>query len=110
MWQRTPCELERVQVSSGAAQAALDRFEADPEFAERVRDAGGTEPALALLAGEGFDVTPEEMRDAALDRFGDVLTAEQLDQVAAGVDAGVIVAGIGIGTILIVGAAMAAAV
>jgi predicted ribosomally synthesized peptide with nif11-like leader len=97
-------------MSTDAAEAALDRMEADPEFAERVKDAGGTEAALVLLAGEGFDVTPEEMRDVTLDRFGDVLTVEQLDQVAAGIDAGPIVAGVGIGTMLIVSAAMAAAV
>jgi predicted ribosomally synthesized peptide with nif11-like leader len=103
-------ETEPIEVSIDAAEAVLDRLEADPEFAERVKDAGGTDSALALLAGEGFDVTPQEMRDAALDRFGDQLTGEQLDRVAAGFDAGVVAAGIGIGSILVVGAAMAAAV
>ncbi len=97
-------------MSAEAAEAAIDRLEIDSDFAERLKSSGGTDAAIALLGAEGFDVTPQEMRDAVLDRFGDQLTPEQLDQVAAGVDAGVVAAGIGIGAILIVGAAMVAAV
>jgi predicted ribosomally synthesized peptide with nif11-like leader len=70
-----------------SAQAAIDRMEADEVFANRVKDAGSPEASIALLTSEGFDVTSSDMRDAALDRFGDQLTQEQLDALAAGVDA-----------------------
>jgi predicted ribosomally synthesized peptide with nif11-like leader len=71
-------------MSAEAANAALDRMEADESFAISVRDAGGQEGSLALLRDAGFEVTPSEMRDAALDRYGDQLTPEQLDAIAAG--------------------------
>jgi predicted ribosomally synthesized peptide with nif11-like leader len=73
-------------MSAEAANAALDRMEADEGFAISVRDAGGQEGSLALLRDAGFEVTPSEMRDAALDRYGDQLTPEQLDAIAAGQD------------------------
>jgi predicted ribosomally synthesized peptide with nif11-like leader len=67
-----------------SAQAAIDRMEADEVFANRVKDAGSPEASIAVLRSEGFDVTPGDMRDAMLDQFGDQLTQEQLDAVAAG--------------------------
>jgi predicted ribosomally synthesized peptide with nif11-like leader len=60
-------------------------MENDLEFAERVHAAGSQEAILALLQDEGFNVTPQEMRNAVLDRYGDTLTSEQLDQLVAGV-------------------------
>jgi predicted ribosomally synthesized peptide with nif11-like leader len=71
-------------MSVEAANAVIDRLETDEDFATRLQDAGGPEQAVPLLATEGFDVTPQEMRDVTLDRFGDLLTPEQLDQVSAG--------------------------
>ncbi len=71
-------------MSIEAANAVLDRLDTDEAFAERLIQSGGPEQAVPLLAAEGFDVTPQEMRDALLDHFGDQLTPEQLDQVAAG--------------------------
>jgi predicted ribosomally synthesized peptide with nif11-like leader len=71
-----------------SAQAVIDRMEVDEDFATRVKDAGGPEASIAVLTSEGFDVTPADMRDAVLDRFGDQLTQEQLDALAAGADAG----------------------
>jgi predicted ribosomally synthesized peptide with nif11-like leader len=73
-------------MSTDAANAAIDRIEADEDFADRVRDAGNPEASLEVLRSEGFDVTREEMRDATLDRFGDQLTLEQLEAVSAGSD------------------------
>jgi predicted ribosomally synthesized peptide with nif11-like leader len=71
-----------------SAQAAIDRMEVDEDFTTRVQDAGGPEASIAVLRSEGFDVTPSDMRDVFLDRFGDELTQEQLDAVAAGSDDG----------------------
>jgi len=72
-------------VSNESARAVLDRMETDESFAERIRDAGGPEAGVQLLHGEGFDVTPTEMRDAVLDRYGDTLDSDELDQLAAGI-------------------------
>jgi predicted ribosomally synthesized peptide with nif11-like leader len=69
-----------------SAQAAIDRMEVDEDFANRVKDAGSPEASIAMLTAEGFDVTPEDMRDAVIDRFGDQLTQEQLDALVAGAD------------------------
>ena len=41
-------------------------MESDEAFAQRVKEAGGPEASIELLKGEGFDLTPDDMRDAAL--------------------------------------------
>jgi predicted ribosomally synthesized peptide with nif11-like leader len=69
-----------------SAQAAIDRMEIDEDFANRVKDAGDPEASIGVLRSEGFDVTPSDMKDAVLDRYGDQLTQEQLDAIAAGTD------------------------
>ncbi len=92
-----------------SAEAVLDRMEAEPAFAERVKDAGSPESGLALLTSEGFEVTPAEMRDAVLDRYGDQLTPDQLDQIAAGADLDggwMIVGGMAGATVILCAAAM----
>jgi len=61
-------------------------MEADEAFAERVKDTGGPQPALALLRSEGFEVTQQDMKDAFLARYGKDLTDEQLDAIEGGVD------------------------
>ena len=66
------------------AQAVMDRMESDEAFAQRIKDAGGPDASLAILKGEGFDVSAQDMRDAAIDRYGDQLTNEQLDVLAGG--------------------------
>ena len=71
-------------MTDSAAQAVLDRMESDEGFAQRVKYAGSPEASLALLEAEGFEVTPQDMRDAVLDRYGDQLSAEQLDAIAGG--------------------------
>ncbi|MGH9224757.1 MAG: hypothetical protein ACRD2W_13500 [Acidimicrobiales bacterium] len=71
-------------MSASAAEAALHRMETDEDFAARVRDAGGAAASIAVLQAEGFDTTPEEMRDALVDRFGDSMTEEQLAALAGG--------------------------
>jgi predicted ribosomally synthesized peptide with nif11-like leader len=89
-----------------SAEAVIDRMEVDEDFADRVKDAGGPEASIAVLRSEGFDVTPSDMQDAFLDRFGDQLTQEQLDALAAGTDPEVVV----MATLTVVGTAIAAAV
>jgi predicted ribosomally synthesized peptide with nif11-like leader len=86
---RKACEsafLYPLVMSDQAAQSALDRMETDDSFAERVKDAGGREASLQVLQAEGFDVTPEEMRDATLDRYAEKLNPEQLEAFSAGAD------------------------
>jgi predicted ribosomally synthesized peptide with nif11-like leader len=73
-------------MAGSAAQAAIDRMEADEEFAQRLKDASDPDACLELLHAEGFDVTAGDMRDALLDRYGDELTPEQLDAIAGGVE------------------------
>ena len=87
----------------------MDRIESDEAFAQRVKDAGGPEASIELLKSEGFDVTRGELRDAALDRYGDQLTTEQLDALAGGSEpiGPAVVAGVAIAA---TAAAMAAAV
>jgi len=94
-----------------AADAALDRMEADPAFGERIKvagEAGRPDDSLAILRDQGFDVTTMDMRDALIDRYGDALSAEQLDALAGGID-NVAAAFIAVGgTIVGIGGAIAA--
>jgi predicted ribosomally synthesized peptide with nif11-like leader len=97
-----------------AAGAALDRLDTDEGFARRVKDAGSVEGSLAVLREAGFEVTPEEMRDATVERHGDQLTPEQLDVISGGNQAsdirdGLIFAGGALAGTVVAGAASAAA-
>ena len=102
-------------MSIESANAAIDRMEADEAFATQVKDAGSPESSLSVLAAEGFEVTPQEMRDAMIDRYGDQLSQEQLDTLVGGElgpgDTAILVAGSITGAGLIgLGAAAAAIV
>jgi predicted ribosomally synthesized peptide with nif11-like leader len=93
-------------VSQADATAFLDRVETDEEFAKELESVSDDPPAvLNKMRAEGFEVEPEEVRTAFLDRYGTELTSEQMDQIAAGVttEQGIL---IGIG---VAGAAMSAA-
>lgn len=72
-------------MTSAAANAVMDRLDADEELAQRLADAGTPEACLDILHAEGFDVTQDEMRDVLVDRFGDQLTQEQLDALSGGI-------------------------
>jgi predicted ribosomally synthesized peptide with nif11-like leader len=95
-------------MSAESATAFLERAESDEAFArdlESVKD----DPAavLAKVRDAGYDVNQDEVKDAFLDRYGAVLTEDQLDTIAAGVDGGMI-AGAVVGGLA--GAAMVVAI
>jgi predicted ribosomally synthesized peptide with nif11-like leader len=94
-------------MSAQQAEAFIARVQEDPDFAERLA-ALKDDPtaAQALVAAEGFDATPEELRDAALEAFGSELTEEQIAAIVGGASDGVIV----VGTLLSVGATLSVAV
>ena len=68
------------------AEAFIARVQEDSEFADRLA-ALKDDPAAAqaLVAGEGFDATPDEVREAFLEAFGAELSEEQLAAIAGGV-------------------------
>ena len=94
------------------AEAFIERAETDEAFAKEL-EALSADPyaVIAKIHESGYDATPEEMREAFLERYGAELTPEQLDVVAAGADpdlVGGIVGGLAMGITTL--AALAAAV
>jgi predicted ribosomally synthesized peptide with nif11-like leader len=72
-------------MSQEAATEFLERVESDDEFAkELAAKKDDPEAVLEEIHEAGFDVKPEEVRAAFLDRYGAELTTEQLDKIAAG--------------------------
>lgn len=107
-------------MSQSDAARFIDLVEADDAFAQEL-DALKEHPEqlLAVVPSRGFDVDPDEIRDAFLERIGDDLTAEQFAAVAGGFDhrgGGIspdTVDGVALaigGSVLVVGAAIAAAI
>jgi predicted ribosomally synthesized peptide with nif11-like leader len=94
-------------MSQQQAEAFIARVQEDPEFAERLT-ALKDDPAAAqaLVVAEGFDATPDEIREAFLETFGAELSEEQLAAIAGGTDPYVI-AGYTIGAVGTVAAAAA---
>jgi predicted ribosomally synthesized peptide with nif11-like leader len=93
------------------AEAFMDRVESDEAFAAELESLKDDQAAVqAAVVAAGFDATPEEIRDAFSDRFGDQLTEEQLAAIAGGIDAreakGIIAAS-GMVTVAVVAAAAA---
>ena len=69
------------------AEAFMDRVESDEAFAAELESLKDDQAAVqAAVVAAGFDATPEEIRDAFVDRFGDQLTEEELAAIAGGVD------------------------
>jgi predicted ribosomally synthesized peptide with nif11-like leader len=78
-------------MSQDQAVAFLDRVEDDEDFAKELESLRGDPPAvIEKVHTAGFEVTPEEIREAFLERYGAELTEEQLDQIAAGADPAVV--------------------
>ena len=89
------------------AEAFMDRVESDEAFAAELESLKDDQAAVqAAVVAAGFDATPEEIRDAFVDRFGDQLTDEQLATIAGGVDPGIAMVSI---TVVVAVAAYAAA-
>ena len=69
------------------AEAFMDRVESDEAFAAELESLKDDQAAVqAAIVAAGFDATPDEIRDAFVDRFGDQLTEEELAAIAGGVD------------------------
>ena len=97
-------------MSEQGAVAFLDRLESDEDFAKELESLKDDPPAVyEKVHAAGFEATPDEIRDAFLERYGAELTQEQLDQIAAGLDSGAMF-GIGIATGAVVLGAAAAAI
>ena len=91
-------------MSQEQAVAFLERLESDEDFARELRSIREDPVAVGeRVHAAGFDATPDEIREAFIERYGSELTPEQLDQIAAGADAGLI-AGEVVGSALVVGA------
>ena len=72
-------------MSAQQAEAFIARVQEDPDFAERLAALKDDPAAVqALVAAEGFDATPEEVREAFLETFGSELSEEQLAAIAGG--------------------------
>jgi predicted ribosomally synthesized peptide with nif11-like leader len=90
-------------VSKAAAEAFLDRTENDDEFREELEALkDDPEAVYEHVRAAGFDVEPNEVMEAFTERYGVELTPEQLEAVAAGDEAELIMgasigAGLGIG-------------
>ena len=89
------------------AEAFMDRVESDEAFAAELESLKDDQAAVqAAIVAAGFDATPDEIRDAFVDRFGDQLTEEQLAAIAGGIDPGIAMVSI---TVVVAVAAYAAA-
>ena len=84
----------------------MDRIESDADFATRLGEVSSDPAAVReILSAEGFELDPDAVREAFLERFGSQLSEEQLAAVAGGLSQeahdGIVVgaglAGIGIG-------------
>ena len=93
------------------AEAFMNRLESDEAFAAELASMKDDQAAVqAAVVAAGFDATPDEIRDAFVDRFGNQLTEEQLAAIAGGKElnpdiiAGIVMVG---GTFVICVAAVA---
>jgi len=103
-------------MSANDVSAFFTRLSTDDAFAEQLAAAKADPAAVQqLIADAGFEVTPEEVRDAFLEHYGDQLTEEQLAVVAGGLsrdaENGIMVGSVATGIVVVsvAGAAAAAA-
>jgi len=69
------------------AEAFMNRVESDEAFAAELASLKDDQAAVqAAVVAAGFDATPEEIRDAFVERFGAELTEEQLAAIAGGLE------------------------
>ena len=98
-------------MTADATTALFERLETDEDFATSLADLRDDPAAVqAAIKDAGYDVTPEEVRTAFLDRFGSELSEEQLEAITGGLsDAAGIGIGVGIVGGITIGAAAASA-
>lgn len=102
-------------MSTEQAEAFIARLETDEAFAERLAAIKESpDDVMDLVRSEGYDATPDEIRDAFLEHFGSELDERQLEAIAGGLSEaagnGIIGAGFGVAVVAIgAGAAAAAA-
>ena len=73
-------------MSGAAAIEFLDRLEEDEAFAVELESLKSDPSSVyAAVREAGFDVTPDEIKMAFMERFGSELTPEQLELIAAGI-------------------------
>ena len=92
------------------AEAFINRVESDEAFAAELESLKDDQAAVqAAVVAAGFDATPDEIRDAFVDRFGDELTEEQLAAIAGGLDVNdpALIVGITVGVVQVVASAAA---
>jgi predicted ribosomally synthesized peptide with nif11-like leader len=100
-------------MSTSAADAFIAKLDSDPEFADRLYSLREDPAAVhGFVAEAGFDATPDEIREAMLEKYGSKLSEEQLAAVAGGMaTVGIVattVSAVGLG-VAAAGAAAAAA-
>jgi len=72
-------------MSTKEADRFIERTASDQEFLASIEALGNDADAVfALVQSEGFDCTPEEIKEAFLEAYASQLTAEQLEAVAGG--------------------------
>jgi predicted ribosomally synthesized peptide with nif11-like leader len=97
-------------MSQADAVAFIERAESDESFAKELESVKDNPSAvLEKVHTAGFYATPEEIREAFMDRYGVELTQEQLDQIAAGSDEDAILVGGFVGALGVVALVAAAA-
>ena len=75
-------------MSHADAVRFLDAVETDEAFAQQLEALRDTpDQALDAVRARGFDVDPDEVREAFVERYGADLTEEQLAAIAGGLSA-----------------------
>lgn len=89
------------------ADAFLDHIADDEALQEEFRSATTEDEIKAILAREQVTCTPDEIRDAFLERFGSELNEEQLSAIAGGMSGATIGAAVGLGAGVTIGVTVA---
>ena len=96
-------------MSIDSADAFLDYLASNEELMQEFQSVTDPVQATAILEREGVTCSPEEIREAFLERFGAELNEEQLSAIAGGIDAATIGAAAGLGGGIMIGVGIAVA-
>ncbi len=84
-------------MSAQEADRFIERTASDKDFQTRIEKiANDTKAVYELVKSEGFDCTPDEIKEAFMNAYASELTPEQLETVTAGLSESQAL-GIGIG-------------